>query len=155
MVSVDVKHHERSRVRHLEAVSADFAHRRKTGCCLSVVQAVTREAVVCIITEVWGWQAVFKPRFPASFLLQEGCKPMLGVLVVAKIVYNIYTIFGCRLQSELSSCVKVEVAVLGSQSLIVLMASVNAKQYWTWTLVAGQSSGAVWKSRWPSWAPSL
>ena len=35
--------------------------------------------------------------------------------------------------SELGSCVKVEVAILGSLSLIVLMASVDAKQKWTWT----------------------
>ena len=31
--------------------------------------------------------------------------------------------------SELRSCVKVEVAVLGSPSLIVLMVSVDVKQY--------------------------
>ena len=31
------------------------------------------------------------------------------------------------------SCVKVEVAVLGSLSLIVLMVSVDVKQHWTWT----------------------
>ena len=35
--------------------------------------------------------------------------------------------------SELRSCMKVEVAVLGSPSLIVLMVSVDIKQHWTWT----------------------
>ena len=35
--------------------------------------------------------------------------------------------------SELRSCVKVEVAVLGSPSLIILMVSVDVKQQWTWT----------------------
>ena len=32
------------------------------------------------------------------------------------------------------NCVKVEVAVLGSPSLIVLMVFVDVKQHWTWTL---------------------
>ena len=35
--------------------------------------------------------------------------------------------------SELRSCVQVEVAVLGSPSLIVLMVSVDIKPQWTWT----------------------
>ena len=34
-------------------------------------------------------------------------------------------------QTELRSCVKVEVAVLGCSSLIVLTVSVNVKQHWT------------------------
>ena len=33
--------------------------------------------------------------------------------------------------TELRSCVKVEVAVLGSPSLIVLTVSVDVKQHWT------------------------
>ena len=36
---------------------------------------------------------------------------------------------GFGLESELRSCVKVKVAVLGSPSLIVLMVSVDVKQY--------------------------
>ena len=32
---------------------------------------------------------------------------------------------------ELRSCVKVEVAVLGSPSLIILVVSVDVKQHWT------------------------
>ena len=55
-------------------------------------------------------------------------------------------------QSELRSCVKVEVAVLGSPSLIDLMVSVDVKQHWT-GIISLQRLGAVWKSRWPSWAP--
>ena len=51
---------------------------------------------------------------------------------------------------ELRGCVKVKVAVLGSPSLIVLMVSMDIKQQWTRN---HQSSGAVWKSRWQSWAP--
>ena len=35
---------------------------------------------------------------------------------------------------EFSSCVKVEVAVLGPPSLIVFMASVDIKQHSAWTL---------------------
>ena len=35
--------------------------------------------------------------------------------------------------SELRSCAKVEVAILGSPFLIILMVSVDLKQYWTWT----------------------
>ena len=35
-----------------------------------------------------------------------------------------------NIASELRSCVKVEVAVLGSPSVIVLMVSVDVKQYW-------------------------
>ena len=35
--------------------------------------------------------------------------------------------------AELSSCVKVDVAILGSQSLISLTVSVDVKQHWTWT----------------------
>ena len=35
--------------------------------------------------------------------------------------------------SELRSFAKVEVAILGSPSLIILMVSVDLKQYWTWT----------------------
>ena len=60
--------------------------------------------------------------------------------------------------SELRSCVNVEVAVLGSQSLKVCMVSVDVKRHWTWTLASSelrscvkvkaiQSSGAVWKSK--------
>ena len=37
-------------------------------------------------------------------------------------------------QTELWSCVKVEVAVLGSTSLIVFMVFVDVKQQWTWTI---------------------
>ena len=37
---------------------------------------------------------------------------------------------------ELRSCVKVEVAVLGSPSLIVLMVSVDVKQHGTWLVVS-------------------
>ena len=56
--------------------------------------------------------------------------------------------------SELRSCVKVEVAVLGSPSLVVLMVSVEADQHLNSnTTLSPQSPGAVWKSRWPSWAP--
>ena len=51
--------------------------------------------------------------------------------------------------SELRSCVKVEVAVLCSPSLIVLVVSVDVKQHWNWTYYHYQSSGAVWKSRNP------
>ena len=47
---------------------------------------------------------------------------------------------------------KVEVAVLGSPSLIVLMVSVDVKHNNTET--KAQSSGAVCESRWPSWASS-
>ena len=35
-----------------------------------------------------------------------------------------------RITTELRSCVKVEVAVLGSLSLISLMVSVDIKQHW-------------------------
>ena len=92
-----------------------------------------------------------------------------------------------RGRTELRSCVKVEVSVLGSPSLIVLMTSVDVRQHWTRThiraqqlcetrggrpgipvpnspygfcgrkanfnLNSQQSTGAVWKSRWTSWAP--
>ena len=54
--------------------------------------------------------------------------------------------------SELRSCVTVEMAILGSPSLMVLMVSVDVKQHWTWTVVF-QSLGAAWQLRWPSWAP--
>ena len=55
--------------------------------------------------------------------------------------------------SECRSCVQVEVAVLGSPSLIVRTVSVDVKQHWTCT---SQSSGAVCRSRWPSpGSPSL
>ena len=46
---------------------------------------------------------------------------------------------------------KVEVAVQGSPSLIVLMVSVDVKHN---TETKAQSSGAVCESRWPSWASS-
>ena len=52
--------------------------------------------------------------------------------------------------SEHRSCVKVEVAALGFPSLTVLMVSVDVKRHW---IVVSQSSGAVWKSKWPPWAP--
>ena len=38
-----------------------------------------------------------------------------------------------NIASELRSCVKVEVAVLGSPSVIVLMVSVDVKQHWNIT----------------------
>ena len=38
-----------------------------------------------------------------------------------------------NLGAELQSYVKVEVAVLGSPSLLVWTASVGIKQHWTWT----------------------
>ena len=47
---------------------------------------------------------------------------------------------------------EIEVAVLYSQSLIVRMVSVDVKHHWTRSF---QSSGAVRKSRWTSWAPHL
>ena len=53
-------------------------------------------------------------------------------------------------KQELRSCVKVEVAVLGSRPWYAYgfcgrKATLNQP--------GCQSSGAVWKSRWPSWAP--
>ena len=42
---------------------------------------------------------------------------------------------GILFESEFRSCVKVEVAVLGSPSLTVLMVSVEVKQHWTWTIL--------------------
>ena len=92
-------------------------------------------------------------------------------------------------RAELRGRMNVEVAVLGSPSLIVFMVSVDVKQQWTNLNEQGraqgpyecrggrpglpvpnslyglcrckatvnepriQSSGAVWMSRWPSWAP--
>ena len=44
------------------------------------------------------------------------------------------SLFHRPVYSELSSCVKVEVAVLASPSLIVLMVSVDVKQHWAWTI---------------------
>ena len=41
----------------------------------------------------------------------------------------VFVIRGRRQTSELRSCVKVEVIVLGSPSLIVLMVSVDVKQH--------------------------
>ena len=46
------------------------------------------------------------------------------------------------------SCVKVEVAVLVYPTLIFLMVSVDINYHWRRT----QTTGAVWKSRWPSWS---
>ena len=51
--------------------------------------------------------------------------------------------------SEPRSCVKVEVAILGSLPLIVWRVSVDIKQLWTWT-EGSQSPGEVWRGRW-SW----
>ena len=59
--------------------------------------------------------------------------------------------FKCR-HSELRSCVKVEEVVLGSPSLQVCMVYVGVKQHWMMK-VDTQSSWAVWKLRWPSYAP--
>ena len=54
--------------------------------------------------------------------------------------------------ADLRGCVKVEVDVLGTPSLIVLTVSVDVKN--TLDLNQGaKGSGAVWKSRWPSSAP--
>ena len=72
-------------------------------------------------------------------------------------------------KTELRSCVKIEVVVLGSPSLIVPVISVDVRQHWTnvekqssgavWKSFSRgrmhsllQSSGAVWRSRWSSWA---
>ena len=48
-----------------------------------------------------------------------------------KFYFNAIPLFGicCLLFSELRSCVKVEVAILGSPTLTVLMVSVNVKQH--------------------------
>ena len=48
------------------------------------------------------------------------------------------------------NCVKEMVDVLGSQPLFVRTVSVGVKQHWKKN---HQSSGAVWQSRWTSWAP--
>ena len=48
---------------------------------------------------------------------------------VAKLVGVIISVDRCAKVTELRSCVKTEVAVLGSPSLKVLMVSVDAKQY--------------------------
>ena len=53
--------------------------------------------------------------------------------------------------SELRSCVRVEVAVLGSPSLISLRVSVDVKS--NVETECYQSSGAVSESRWTSWDP--
>ena len=53
--------------------------------------------------------------------------------------------------SELRTCVKVKVAVLGSPPLISSMVFVDIKQHWRNEVA--QSSGAVWKLRWPSSSP--
>ena len=76
-------------------------------------------------------------------------------------------------QSSLRSCVKVEVAVLGSPSVISPVVSVDIKQHWIGLPVPNspyglcgrkaalnslnnnwsQSPWAVWRKRWTSWAP--
>ena len=45
--------------------------------------------------------------------------------------YTVYKTAVAATVTELSSCVEVEVDVLGSTSLIVLMVIVDVKQYWT------------------------
>ena len=57
--------------------------------------------------------------------------------------------------AEFKSCVKGEVDVLGSPSLIARTVSVDVKQkkQKQTNKKTRQSSGAVWKSRWMSWAP--
>ena len=58
--------------------------------------------------------------------------------------YNLYASWGqwggvegggILFESEFRSCVKVQVAVLGSPSLTVLMDSVDVKLHWTWTFL--------------------
>ena len=66
-----------------------------------------------------------------------GCKATLNKRTIQK-------------RPELRSCVKVEVAVLGSPSLTARTVSVDERQHGT---ELSQSSVAVWKSRWLSWAP--
>ena len=55
-------------------------------------------------------------------------------------------------RAMIRSCVKVEVDVLGSPCLKVCAVSVDFKQHLK-KLCTLRSSGAVWKSRWTSWAP--
>ena len=50
--------------------------------------------------------------------------------------------------SELRSCEKVEVDVLGCLSLIVRTVSVDVKRQWRRRLYPKLSSGAVWRGRW-------
>ena len=92
--------------------------------------------------------------------------PSLIVLVVSVDVKQPWT---NGMPSELRSCVKVEVAVLGSPSLIVLELTVKPSELRSCvkvevtvpyglcgrkaTLNRHRALGAVWKSRWPSWAP--
>ena len=49
---------------------------------------------------------------------------------------SIYVMVRTILTTELRSCVAVELAVLGSPSLIVLMVSVDVKQHGTWLVVS-------------------
>ena len=47
---------------------------------------------------------------------------------------------------QLRSCVKVEVVVLGSSSLIVIMVSVDVKQHWSELLVQGPAYGGLFRT---------
>ena len=123
-------------------------------------ESVWRTTEVAVVSSpslivLCGRKATFNLNFQC-FRVQELCEgrggrpglPAPNSLMVSVDVKQHWT---NRLCSELRSCVKVEVAVLGSLSLIVLTVSVDGKQQWTWTCKAS-APDSVWKWRWPSWA---
>ena len=89
-------------------------------------------SVYASLPEIWTRHAVNNraPGVVADSWTSDRCIPLRRFI---------------RSFSELRrSCVKVEVA------LIVGTVSVDVKQNWTEPVAVVQSSGAVWKSRWPS-----
>ena len=73
--------------------------------------------------------------------------PSLLVFMVSVDVQKHWT----RVLSELRSCVKVEAADLDSPSLLVFMVSVDVQKHNEPEFY--QNSGAVWKSKRPTWTP--
>ena len=122
----------------------------------SDLSPVTHQSLYCCFLDSWllywfrGWQLIIGFRcFARSYFSYI---PVEASFLTVSCRHEFYRYRACTSLSELRSCVNVEVAVLGSPSLIVLMVSVDVKKHWTWTCNF-LSSGAVWKSRWSSWVP--
>ena len=101
---------------------------------MSSKYAVSSEYTVLLSDWYWSWTKVWlgvAARCPGKALWVRRCTqfhataPLVSLYPCAQLKRGNST--------KVRSCVKVEVAVLGSLSLMVLRVSVDVKQLWTWT----------------------
>ena len=107
-------------------------------CRSSRAHTIVLLVVAALLSWMLGSPSIRHCTLPNAFLWVRGlCVPLLfitpphGQHTLCSQDLPLFLESGCC--AEFRSCVKVEVAVLGSPSLIILMVSVDVKQHWTWS----------------------